>query len=831
MISATGNNDPAMFTAPRIAACDYKMLISPIRDYSIFMLDSEGFVISWNEGGNYIQGYREQEILGQHFSCFYTEDDIKDNKPEHFLNIAARDGMYKVEGWRLRKDGSRFWADEVLTAIRNENGRLVGFSNITRPISEKLHNETLFEWTRLASLGADVNSILVKEHSWQTLLEATSKVITQSLDIFLLGVWIINENDGFSLELKSAAGTSLSDKSYSYLHSIDSIVASIAETNKPYFTNAPSDLGSIDHEWVDQEHLTMLAGYPLIVNDKLIGVMALFNKQPFTGIIYDGLQSLVEKIAHRIDRLQAEDRLRQREAQFRDMFDNAPIGYHELDWEGRFTWVNKTELAMLGYTSEDMLNQHISEFTLDHTSCEALTAKLSGTVPLQAYEQTFKRKDGSLALMLIEDRLIRDADEKIIGIRSTLQNITKRKQAEEALKESKLTLQELFDEAPVGYHELDTKGRIIRVNRTEQSMLGYTATEMLGRQVWEFSINDEKARDLVITRLSGTAPVKPYELTLRRKDGVNIPVLIEDRILRDVHGNITGMRSTIQDITERKILENQLRQAQKLESIGQLAAGIAHEINTPTQYVGDNTRFLKDAFQDLIGLMDKYDQLVSAGETNSITTNLIKEVREAADLADVEYLSREIPKAIQQSLEGIERITKIVQSMKDFSHPGSTEKKAADLNKAIESTITVTQNEWKYVSNMVTDFDPQLPAVPCLLGEFNQVILNMIINATHAIADVVGDSGERGQIKISTKRDGDFAEIRVGDTGTGIPESIRERIFDPFFTTKEVGKGTGQGLAISHAVIVEKHGGNIKIESEVGKGTTFVIRLPLDSRG
>jgi PAS domain S-box-containing protein len=274
--------------------------------------------------------------------------------------------------------------------------------------------------------------------------------------------------------------------------------------------------------------------------------------------------------------------------------------------------------------------------------------------------------------------------------------------------------------------------------------------------------------------------------------------------------------------------DEQLRRAQKLESIGQLAAGIAHEINTPMQYVGDNTRFLRDAFQDLSRVLDSYAHLRHAARAGAVEAPLLGQLDTLVEEVDVDYLTGEVPRALQQSLEGIASITKIVQSMKDFAHPGSADKKAADLNKAIESTITVASNEWKYIADLVTDFDPNLPPVPCLLGELNQVILNLIINAAHAIAEVVGSGkGGKGTISIRTRRDGVWALVSISDTGAGIPKAIRSRIFDPFFTTKEVGRGTGQGLAISHTVVVEKHGGSISFDTEEGRGTTFLIRLPL----
>lgn len=280
---------------------------------------------------------------------------------------------------------------------------------------------------------------------------------------------------------------------------------------------------------------------------------------------------------------------------------------------------------------------------------------------------------------------------------------------------------------------------------------------------------------------------------------------------------------------EHELLGAQLVQAHKLESIGQLAAGIAHEINTPTQFVGDNTRFLKDSFEELSPVLKKAEALADSVQAGQSPAELAGELKASLDEADVEFLVAEIPKAISQSLGGIDRVRSIVQSMKDFSHPGVEGMSSLDLNRSIESTITVARNEWKYVADMETCFDEQLPLVSCLPGEINQVVLNMIVNAAHAIADVYAakDVKAKGVITVSTKHEGDFAVIRIRDTGTGIPESARVKIFDPFFTTKEVGKGTGQGLSIARGVIVNRHAGSLDFETELGKGTTFTIRLPL----
>ncbi len=283
-----------------------------------------------------------------------------------------------------------------------------------------------------------------------------------------------------------------------------------------------------------------------------------------------------------------------------------------------------------------------------------------------------------------------------------------------------------------------------------------------------------------------------------------------------------------EDISDRLLLEQEVVQAHKLESIGHLAAGIAHEINTPIQFVGDNVRFLSDSFRDLTTLLERHQALLLSAKSLICVPNLIEACEAEARRVDLDYLTEEIPKAIAQSHEGIERIATIVRAMKEFAHPGSHEKTCVDLNQAIESTVTVSRNEWKYVAELTTDLAPDLPLVPCLLAQFNQVILNMIVNAAHAIADVVKGTGTKGMITIMTRHVEGYAEIRITDNGTGIRPEIRGKIFDPFFTTKEVGKGTGQGLTCAHSVIVGKHQGTITVESEMGQGTTFVIRLPLD---
>ncbi len=404
------------------------------------------------------------------------------------------------------------------------------------------------------------------------------------------------------------------------------------------------------------------------------------------------------------------------------------------------------------------------------------------------------------------------------------------------IKRLHLETEMVLNTAGEGILGLGEDGRITFVNPAAAALLGYSVKDLLGKECHDTihpSLTDgspcRKGTCPVFDAPDAPGMSAVEGQFFRRKDGRSFPIEFTSRPIRDGE-KVLGRVITFRDITERRKLETQLRRAQKLESIGQLAAGIAHEINTPTQFIGDNTRFLQEAFGEIVPVLEACRAADSSPGASPPPAQLLDAIRTSAAQADIAYLVEEIPKAIAQSLEGVERVTTIVRSMKEFSHPDGERQQAIDLNRAIESTVTVARNEWKYVADLETDFDPELPLVTCHPGDINQVILNLIINAAHAIGDTVRDGpGQKGKITISTRRDGDGVEVRVADTGTGIPEEIRSRVFDPFFTTKPVGRGTGQGLAIAHAVVTERHRGTIHFESKVGEGTTFVIRLPLRS--
>ena len=315
------------------------------------------------------------------------------------------------------------------------------------------------------------------------------------------------------------------------------------------------------------------------------------------------------------------------------------------------------------------------------------------------------------------------------------------------------------------------------------------------------------------------------ELSGRRKDGTVVPLSLSLSAFATDSGRI--FTAILRDLTDHKRLQYELAQAQKLEAIGQLAAGIAHEINTPMQFVSDNIAFLSDSSQRLFEVVDGYQRnLFSDGQQRSWAERR-QELDEMIERNQFESIRTQVPQAIAESLEGIQRVIHIVRAMKEFSHPGSEQKEGVDLNNAVASTVTITRNRWKYVADLELDLDPNLPTLKCIPADINQVLLNLIVNAADAIADKVGDGGEvKGQITVRTRSDDESIVIEVEDTGCGIPAEIRNRIFDPFFTTKDVGKGTGQGLAICYNVVVNKHQGTIDVQSIPGAGTTFRVVLP-----
>lgn len=396
--------------------------------------------------------------------------------------------------------------------------------------------------------------------------------------------------------------------------------------------------------------------------------------------------------------------------------------------------------------------------------------------------------------------------------------------------EQQAFLQTVLHEVGAGILIFDPEaGQTIDANERALAMLGLSRDEVLRRSCLESGVSfiTHEQQDNVICP-DAYAPNGLEEGRLQGADGSVTPVS-RRRFLAFLEGRECIVQVFI-DITEQKRLERQLGVAQRLESVGMLAAGIAHEINTPIQYISDSVAFIKTAIADLQEILEEYEALEPVLEAAADSHAALAPLHALKEELDLPFLEAELPTACDRAMDGVKRVSRIVQAMKNFSHVGGEEMQAVDLNRALETTLVVAKNEWKYQAEVETDLDAELPLVQCLPGDMNQVFLNMVVNAAHAIQvkrkQGTDGSGSKGRIRISTSRQGEFAAIQIQDDGCGIAPEHLTKVFDPFFTTKEVGKGTGQGLAISHDIVVNKHRGAIVVDSTPGQGTTFTIRLP-----
>ncbi|NOY91913.1 MAG: hypothetical protein GXP55_12020 [Deltaproteobacteria bacterium] len=479
----------------------------------------------------------------------------------------------------------------------------------------------------------------------------------------------------------------------------------------------------------------------------------------------------------------------------------------------------------------------------------SVEAGLSGQGPIAS---RFRFRSGAAELVLSCAGVVhRDPSGQPLKVVGVLSDVTRQARAESERRQADLRIRRFLDVLPLGVFVEDSEGATYYVNDR--------ARELLGR---EQSMHPEEpaseqgpgGEDLTLIghvadtldgeqRLGRVGRRNLERLPLVRAYGgeesveeVEVTVKGDKRIVRMWGAPIFGegeevefAMAVLQDITDMKQLEAERMQGQKLEAIGQLAAGIAHEINTPTQYVSDNTHFFETAFKRLGPFLDAAEAMVAADKAGEVTPAHFAALKKTARKAKLDFVRREVPKAIEQSLEGLERVATIVRAMKEFSHPGGGGMSPTDLNRAVKTTVTVARNEWKYVAEVEFDLADDLPSVPVLPDELNQVILNIVVNAAHAIGEKLGEgSAEKGTIKIATRLVDDHVEIRISDDGTGVPAAIQERVFDPFFTTKPVGKGTGQGLAIARKVMLDGHHGDLKLESVEGEGATFTLVLPLE---
>jgi two-component system, NtrC family, sensor kinase len=390
-------------------------------------------------------------------------------------------------------------------------------------------------------------------------------------------------------------------------------------------------------------------------------------------------------------------------------------------------------------------------------------------------------------------------------------------------------LSALLDCVPAFIIAIDVAGSIRFIN---QVLPQYTKDEVIGTHWLRYISPGEHAEQQArLARILATGVSEHYETTVTGPNGESLCFSAHMGAMW-LDAEIVGAILVTQDVTEVKRTQVEYAAAQRLAAIGTLAAGIAHEINTPIQFVSDSLYFLREATSDVLKLLNQLVALqrrVEAQAADDEVKGALARLAEAADALDLGYLEERVPPAFERCADGLERVAKIVRAMKEFAHPTQHEMEFADLNRMVQSTLTIARSAYKEVANLVTNFG-SIPPVRCLVSDINQVVLNLVVNAAHAIGEATRGSGELGTITVSTYQDGDHAVISVADSGTGIPEAVARRVFEPFFTTKPVGEGTGQGLSMAWAIVKEKHGGELRFTTEMGKGTTFFIRIPFAGR-
>jgi EAL domain-containing protein (putative c-di-GMP-specific phosphodiesterase class I)/signal transduction histidine kinase len=421
-------------------------------------------------------------------------------------------------------------------------------------------------------------------------------------------------------------------------------------------------------------------------------------------------------------------------------------------------------------------------------------------------------------------------------------DITGRHLAEAALAESEERFRSIFDQAPLGIFRLGTSGAIVDANRAMCELAGRSREELEGLSRAGLFDSPAEATDpdssaSVVDEDSGVGPeaapgaaaqpggLRSSRRRLRRPDGSLRDVQVNDVVIHDPEGKPHALVGTVEDITDGLRLAEELRRAQQMEALGQLAAGIAHEINTPVQFISDNLAFLTNVWAPVGAVLVSARAAAARLLAGDPPAEVARELETSCEGADLDFVNAEVPTALAQSQEGVERVATIVRAMKAFGRPDTNDPEPTDLNRLVANAITVARNELKYVAEVSADFGV-LTTLMCFPGAISQVVLNLLVNAAYAVGEAREKSGERGRINIKTWAEADYACISVSDSGLGIPPEVLPRIFQPFFTTKPFGRGTGQGLAMAWATVVERHSGRIDVATS-SEGTTFTVRVPL----
>ncbi len=808
------------------------LLIDGIKDYALIMLDPDGNIVSWHAGAETIHGYKEEEIIGKHFSCFYEPEDIRQGKPKQYLQQALTEGRCETEGWRIAPDGSKYWANVTMTPLYDRHKQLRGFSKVTRNATgRKLTQDKLLRFSHAVESSSDAIGIA----------DLDGKSIYHNQSFIALS--------GYTVEELNAAGGP--PAVYARLE----IAAEVFETIKK------------GGSWKGEFELKTKTGkiVPTLLRGDCIRDEA-GNTVGFIGVHTDitaqkqaeaALQRAKAELEIRVEertkelnlaveKLQREVAYRQQaEAELRALFAGMADVILVLDEEGRYLKIAPTNPSTTSFKPSPQLIGKTIYDVFPAPQAERLLATFREAIATQQPKQieySVRRGDKVFWLNTIVSPI--SGEEETSKVVVVARDISDRKEAEEKLRKNEelyRTMASNFPNGAVFLFGLD--GLYTLVEGLELAEVGLSKEFLIGKTVVE-SFPPEvstKIEPLHREALAGKSSVS--EITFRsRIYQVNIVPVKNDK------GEIFAGMAMCHNISDRKqteaaLLESKQRlkeknqklketlqelqqtqakliQTEKMSSLGQMVAGVAHEINNPLNFIYGNISHAREYFEDLLAIILVYQQ--SYPEATS-------EIRAAAEEFDLDFVLEDLPKVLASMKMGADRIDNIVRSLRNFSRLDEAEFKRADLHQGLDSTLLILQHRLKEKARgreiaIVKEYG-HLPLVECYPGLLNQAFMNILANAIDALEESAPDASPT--ISIRTRLEDELAVIEIGDSGPGIAERVSDRIFDPFFTTKPVGKGTGLGLSVSYQIIVDKHNGQVECISHLGQGTEFVISIPV----